>query len=887
MKVIKPQKLGLLHRVFESDGRCYFVVTIFACIPFDAPRSLIAEIGLWKLAGDELKTENTILDEGFSKVSGEVLVTGRCYPPTGMPAQVSFVRVQMGTVDKRLAVFGDRRWKLGVPTNPEPFTEMPIDWAHAFGGQGFDKNPLGKGFAPVEGEGGKVHALPNIEFPDKLIVGPKDRPPPAGFSAYDLTWPQRFTKVGTYDQKWIETRFPGVAADMNPRFFNVAPEDQWIEGYFRNDEAFVIENMHPTRSRIEGRLPGFVGRAFIEHARPGVAEPVLREIPTRIDTVRLFPHKERAVIVYRGMIEIAEDDADDVKCLLIACDDAAAPRGIDHYRAAIETRKDHEKAGIASLRDDELLPPDCGPPLELGDDNDLRGIMPEDTPLRDNLARRQEAEREKAKAALRARGLDPKDYGLDKNPEDDDPPPPPHNIEASIQYLDRRLAKLEQDRKQLEARKKEMEAQSRAAYAERKMDYDALAAQAKKDAAGPPKFTAQGHLDRMRDLCHIAREGGGAMPELEAQLEDPAYRQELVEQETQIREMYRKSAHRQHAVEPLSREQSETVRAELEAAKVAGIAMPNRDFTGVDLSELDLSGIDLTGAFLESANLTGTNLAGARLAGAVLAHGKIVKTNLTGADLQGANLGAAQIQEADLGDANLSGAIFSLATITKTRLAGAKLVRAQLLESKFGEAVDLSGASAPKTTVLRVDMREARFAGADFSGATFAELSLEGAVFDGAILEKTTFLQCNVDRASFRNANLLGAQFVHGTTAEEADFSESSMRNANLRGVRLVKAKIGRADAAGADFSGADLSGGNLYQTKARGARFTRTDLTDAGMISIDLMEGMLQKAILRGTDLTGANLFRADMSKVRVDGRTKIGETNMKSARVLPRSKP
>jgi uncharacterized protein YjbI with pentapeptide repeats len=48
----------------------------------------------------------------------------------------------------------------------------------------------------------------------------------------------------------------------------------------------------------------------------------------------------------------------------------------------------------------------------------------------------------------------------------------------------------------------------------------------------------------------------------------------------------------------------------------------------------------------------------------------------------------------------------------------------------------------------------------------------------------------------------------------------------------------------------------------------------------------MMQKAILRGTDLTGANLFRVDLSKVRVDGRTKIGETNMKQARVLPRSK-
>jgi hypothetical protein len=68
----------------------------------------------------------------------------------------------------------------------------------------------------------------------------------------------------------------------------VAPEDQWIQGYFKSDEAFLIENMHPTRSRIEGKLPGFVTRAFIEQERAG-GELVFREIAMRIDTVRFFP----------------------------------------------------------------------------------------------------------------------------------------------------------------------------------------------------------------------------------------------------------------------------------------------------------------------------------------------------------------------------------------------------------------------------------------------------------------------------------------------------------------------------------------------------------------------------------------------------------------------
>lgn len=148
MKVVKPSKLGLLHRVFESDQRCYFVVTIFLFFDVDEPKKLIGEVGMWKFVNDELMGEGGILDEGHSKVSGEVLVTGRCHPPSGKPAGVSFVRVNMARVDKRLAVLGNRRYKLGVPTVPEPFTEMPVDWAHAFGGKATTRIRSEKGLPP-------------------------------------------------------------------------------------------------------------------------------------------------------------------------------------------------------------------------------------------------------------------------------------------------------------------------------------------------------------------------------------------------------------------------------------------------------------------------------------------------------------------------------------------------------------------------------------------------------------------------------------------------------------------------------------------------------------------------------------------------------------------
>src|SRR5687767_15679476 len=46
-------------------------------------------------------------------------------------------------------------------------------------------------------------------------------------------------------------------------FRSVAPADQWLDGFFRGDEEVLLENMHPQRPRIEGRLPGLALRSFV------------------------------------------------------------------------------------------------------------------------------------------------------------------------------------------------------------------------------------------------------------------------------------------------------------------------------------------------------------------------------------------------------------------------------------------------------------------------------------------------------------------------------------------------------------------------------------------------------------------------------------------------
>ena len=47
---------------------------------------------------------------------------------------------------------------------------------------------------------------------------------------------------------------------------------------------------------------------------------------TRLDTVWLFPHRERGVLVFRGVVEVSEADASDVALLLGAVERMSEPR---------------------------------------------------------------------------------------------------------------------------------------------------------------------------------------------------------------------------------------------------------------------------------------------------------------------------------------------------------------------------------------------------------------------------------------------------------------------------------------------------------------------------------------------------------------------------------
>jgi len=348
MKVCKPLRLGLLTRPFEFRAQCHLGVAIIAFASLD-DGALLPEVDFWKLSAERLG-EGAVFDLGYPKSFAEFLVSGRAFS-VGAPTAALRVRASLGPVEKTVLVVGDRRWERGAMTAPTPFSEMPLDWSRAFGGDGFALNPLGRGAAP--GPDG-IHLLPNLELPEAPVRDLRDRPRPTGFGPIDFAWPQRASKAGTYDEAWIRDDMPGLARDIDWSIFNAAQDDQRLPDFPRGDETFALEGLHPTRPVIRGSLPGLLARCFLQQRRNG--ELVTVEPPCRLDTVWFFPEDLRVAMVYRTSLPIAEDDGRDIEVLMAALERYDDPRPTEHYLDALARRLDKERGYLHALRDDELLP---------------------------------------------------------------------------------------------------------------------------------------------------------------------------------------------------------------------------------------------------------------------------------------------------------------------------------------------------------------------------------------------------------------------------------------------------------------------------------------------------------------------------------------------------
>ncbi len=266
-------------------------------------------------------------DFAYFKPWADLLLAGKCYAPEGEPIDACWVTFQAGNKTRSLVVFGNRSWKSTVPgvwkiTDPEPFTEMELRYENSYGGSGYKKNPVGKGYQKVTKKTKKFQPLPNIVDPDAVIDSPNSRVEPVGFGPLGRMWEYRHSRMGTYKGKYLKERWPWFPKDFDWTHFNSAPPEMQYEGYLNGDEKLSFENLHSKHPLYESQLPGLRVRCFM-NVLSGTDndQPNFEEVEMKLDTLWVGMEAEKLVLLWRGWAEVQSEDFEEVQHVFIMSED--------------------------------------------------------------------------------------------------------------------------------------------------------------------------------------------------------------------------------------------------------------------------------------------------------------------------------------------------------------------------------------------------------------------------------------------------------------------------------------------------------------------------------------------------------------------------------------
>lgn len=705
---------------------------------------------------DEDIANDCFYDSDFApwKQHADVMLVGTCHAPGGKPTTACRVEFGVGRWSKALAVIGNRQWKksllFSAASDPELFTAIPVTWANAYGGTGFDKNPAGRGYEKAY--------LPNIEPLEGRIAGTGERPDPSGFGPVSRTWPQRTSKLGSYRGGYLKERWPYFPNDFDFTYFNAAPEDQQLRKYLTGDEELRFENLHPKTASYRSALPGLRIRAFLsEKLKTGKR---FREIPMNLDTLFVDMDKERLVLVWRGVAPVQSEELTE----------------IEHALAVFEPLKD---APAPASKFEILLPPPAPPPAPAA--APAPAVKKPPTPLQIKL---QEAKVEAKKQEKEV---------LDETRADAGP-----ELDAALAKPPGGVAEL---RAQLIESKEALVETGQAVPGLLDAEIAALAPGGKIDAA----------IQKAKALVPKAAKPPASPELLKAALSKPGGLSRKDKDLTGAK-LAGADLSGQDLSDVILKD-ADLTKARLAGTLLKGAQLSKANLTGADLTGAQLEKADLTGATLTEAKLEGANLLQADLSGvvatkAVFSGAQAPKAIFAGANLEGALFVKTLLAGADLSRTVLTGAKFGGAILTKAALSGAKAEAAEFSGADLTGAYGDAGADFQKALFVKSVAPQSIWESSALDGADFTGAILLRANFGSASLKKATFDGVDASNATFRKAGMLLAH------AMQANFFEASFEKADLSGVDFNGSNLFGAEFLGSVLEGTKLHGANVRMTK-------------------------------------------------------------------------
>ncbi|MBC8440586.1 MAG: DUF2169 domain-containing protein [Deltaproteobacteria bacterium] len=902
IQIFRPLQVGFNNQVLEQNRKFYFIASAILGVNLQTSEELL-DVNYLKDAFEGME-ENSLPDMGMPKPNGEFLVSGNFFAPDNQAVTGGEIKIRLDEIEKKLFIFGPRKWKAGFPSKPEEIRSMPLDYTKAFGGQGFKKNPDGIGF--------NDGLLPCIEDPRHLVASKGDKPDPVGFSYLYPMLPQRMKYQGTYDSDYKNKYFPGYPEDHDWKYFLCAPSNQWIKDFYKGDESFSINNMHPEIPIIEGRLPGLYTRCFINQGKEG--EAVFGELPLNLDTIWFFPEKLLGLLIFRGVIEVEDDEAENISHVLCAYEDKSQePRSLEYYKAAFEKRENSDDALLNNLNTKDLIPEGHKCAMELLMEMGLSELDGEESAFSKNMDAKAKATQkisdEKIEEVIQQaennmENVDTPDDGridirkMMKEPPDVKPDP---DIEAMSQKLEAILPGITADTPQkldmkrfsfdkideiMEAvdelsSKKQKEAQDltkkeigkvKEQVKEQIETIDKQIEEAKKVAGSK----GSGQVKLLEDSKKQINERLKALDDIDfngtSKAKAPLPRIDIEKIRTQTEKINPQIMEAMQHVQSMkamgiedektkdiekqiqemfetSTKQVEEGLQEVEKGFKEGYLM-GAHFMDEGLSPHKDSLEDVKARFLETVSL------GEDLSGKDWACIDLEGVNLDGIDLSGAFLEQVNFKGTSLKNANFSEAILARADLEDADLTGANFEKANVgavhaLRTNFTDA-NLNSAKLSKG-----DFTQANFTNANLEGIESLEVVIEGANFSKAYMSKVNFIETKISKAKFINADMNTSAFIK-CSIEDSDFSESLMNKCAFVETQLKNVSFEKADLSNACFVATEPEKYSMENLKFKGACLAQANFQNMDMQKSDLSYSNIENAFFGSTDLSESDLSYA-----------------------------
>lgn len=717
------------------------------------------------------------------KPKTDILFSGNCFTPSQQLTTSTTVAFQIGACTKQLHVRGDRRWDSlrGVCSDSMPFNQMPICYERAWGGARHKQNPIGVGQGFQVGEHDPNEwPLPNFELPNQPIDSPADDYMVAGFGPIPTTWEPRYSRSGTYDARWRETRWPGLPEDFQWGHFNSAPEDQQIAGYLVGNEPCHFLNLHPSVPQYSSALPGIQLSSYVSMVSQDENGQEVRQfinVPLALDTLWINVAEELMVIVWRGGMAVADESSSEIEYWYLSSQTFQEESRSDqeHYQAFKQSLEDQQQAD-AILTKEESEEQNAQLAASLGEDakpfpNDLAGKS-----FTDQLAAVLAAGEQVRQAA------DAKTDEAFKK----------HQVDESLNGENISEKKTASPQTQT---KRAVGAHTKAWKQADEME-----------SQGVPTHQYRAELYSQ-----------GLGPHPPEAMHDIGL-QEFLEQ------VRRGETFEQQDLTHLDLTGCDLSGAKLLGCYLAGVSLAGAKLTNAVLTKslfgkADLAGADLSGCQAEDVDFTEAKLSQACLKAGVFTGSYFEQANLTEVDLSEAVCEQAQFTEANLKSANLSRGCFADSDFSAADLEEVNGSEADFLKSNFNSA----NAKAVNLFAARMEKCRANL-GANFADANMQQLHAPNSVWLDCRLANADLSHAVLDEAQFLKANLDGTIF-ESTHLKKAQFSNANGKAVVFRDANLLDANFFKANLPEADFRASNAFGANFMQAQLTSANFDHANL--------------------------------------------------------------